>query len=136
MFGGVAMANWRFDEVLQRLDNAFPQAKPPWASALRLRANTLQDAWVKELELRRAEDAAGNLPRVRLTIEHHVFATGADGTAAKLKTTGRDEVELELFKKQAPATVANFLKLVGSGLHNGTRSHWAEAATMAVGVDP
>jgi cyclophilin family peptidyl-prolyl cis-trans isomerase/Flp pilus assembly protein TadD len=137
MFGGVALANQRFAEVVRRLDEAYPQAKPPWAAVLRTHAHTLQDQWAAEEQIRHAEEAAGDLPRVRLTIEHQAFATGPDGRSqATPKATGRDEIELELFKHQAPATVANFLKLVERGFYDGTRFHWAEAASMVVGGDP
>jgi len=136
MFGGVALATGRFEEVVQRIDAAFPEGRPDWAAAIRARAKTLQDDWTKELKIRHAEEAAGNLPRVRLTIEHQSFEKAADGSTTKVKTTGRDEVELELFPREAPATVANFLKLVRSGFYDGTRFHWAEAASMVVGGDP
>jgi peptidyl-prolyl cis-trans isomerase B (cyclophilin B) len=123
--------------VLRRIDSSYPETKPDWAAPLRLRAKMLYDEWEKEQEIRRVEEAAGNLPRVRLTIEHRTFAKAADGTSlTRPKTTGRDEVELELFPHEAPATVANFLKLVKRGFYNGTRFHWAEAASMAVGGDP
>ena len=137
VFEGAALANGRFSDVLLRIDSAYPQEKPSWAAALRLRARKLEDEWVTEEEMRRAEQAAGNLPRVRLTIEHRSFEQGPDGRALPTTTArGRDEVELELFRRQAPATVANFLKLVESGFYNGTRFHWAEAASMVVGGDP
>jgi peptidyl-prolyl cis-trans isomerase B (cyclophilin B) len=137
VFGGVALATGRFGDVLARIDGAYPGAKPDWAARLRLRAGTLQDAWEKEQAIRRVEEAAGNLPRVRLTIEHRAFAKAADGTNLTTpKTTGRDEVEFELFLHEAPITVANFLKLVERGFYNGTRFHWAEAASMVVGGDP
>ena len=97
----------------------------------------LQDLWVKEEEQQRADDRNGHLPRVAFTIEHRAFGRGPDGHAlATDVATGRDEVEIELFSEQAPATVANFLKLVESGFYNGTRFHWAEAASMVVGGDP
>jgi cyclophilin family peptidyl-prolyl cis-trans isomerase len=135
-FGGVALANGRFQEVLSRIDAAYPGEKPASITRLRDQAKTLQDLWVKEEELRRADQREG-LPRVKLTIEHRAFAQGSDGRAlTKDVATGRDEVEIELFSKQAPATVANFLKLVESGFYNGTRFHWAEAASMVVGGDP
>jgi cyclophilin family peptidyl-prolyl cis-trans isomerase len=136
MFGGMAAANNRFDEVLTRIDRLYPQAGPAWASALRTRAQALQDAWAKEQQTRLAERAADNLPRVRLTIEHQSFRQAGDGgRASSLQTTGRDDVELELFEDQAPATVANFLVLVERGFYNGTRFHWVEAGGMAVGGD-
>ena len=137
VFGGVAIASGHFDEALRRIASAFPEAKPDWAADIQLRAQVLQDEWVKEQEIRRAEEAAGNLPRVRLTIEHQTFGQNADGQSdVKPVTRGRDDVDLELFVHQAPATVANFLKLVEGRFYDGTRFHWAEAASMAVGGDP
>src|SRR5207245_1086997 len=47
-----------------------------------------------------------------------------------------DVVDVELFEDDAPATVANFVNRVESGFYNGTRFHWTEAASMAVGGDP
>jgi peptidyl-prolyl cis-trans isomerase A (cyclophilin A) len=136
-FGGVALANGRFQEVLTRIDAAFPREKPRSISRLRTHAKMLQELWVKEEEQRRADARNGHLPRVALTIEHRTFGHGPDGHAlATDVATGRDVVEIELFSEQAPATVANFLKLVESGFYNGTRFHWAEAASMVVGGDP
>jgi cyclophilin family peptidyl-prolyl cis-trans isomerase len=136
-FGGIALANGRFQEILTRIDDAYPRAKPPAITRLRMQAKMLQDLWAKEEEQRRADEADGPLPRVRLTIEHRAFGRGPDGRALVTDVaTGRDQVEIELFSRQAPATVANFLKLVESGFYNGTRFHWAEAASMVVGGDP
>lgn len=136
MFGGVAFASEHFDEVLHRIDRVYPQTKPPWAADLRRRAQALQNQWMSEQQIRRAEAAADDLPRVRLTIEHQAFEQGPDGRPLGPKATGRDEVEVELFEDQAPATVANFLSLVERGFYDGTRFHWAESASMAVGGDP
>ena len=137
VFEGVALGLEHFDEIIRRIDTAFPQSRPVWAAAIRGRAQTLSDQWIAEQKLRSAEAAANDLPRVRLTIDHVRFDRGPDGnTLVNPKVTGRHEVEVELFEDQAPATVANFLTLVESGFYNGTRFHWAESASMAVGGDP
>ena len=136
-FERVALGSEQFDTVIRRIDSAFPQQKPVWATDIRRRAQTLLQQWMKEQELRSAQDAAANLPRVLLTIEHVTFERLPDGSAsARPKATGRDEVEVELFEDQAPITVANFLSLVESGFYNGTRFHWAQSASMVVGGDP
>ena len=136
-FERVALGSEQFDTVIRRIDGAFPQEKPVWATDIRRRAQTLLQQWTKEQELRSAEDAAANLPRVLLTIEHVAFERLPDGSAStRPKATGRDEVEVELFEDQAPITVANFLSLVESGFYNGTRFHWAQSASMVVGGDP
>jgi len=133
----------RFQEVVQGLDQAFPKEKPPWAGTMRKSARRLVDQWSQELALRHTEEKAGNLPLVKLTIEHRAFATNtaAEGTPGKKrgggeKSTGRGEVEIELFEDQAPATVANFLNLAEHGFYDGTRFHWSEAGRMVVGGDP
>jgi cyclophilin family peptidyl-prolyl cis-trans isomerase len=46
------------------------------------------------------------------------------------------EVELELLPKEAPNTVANFLKLAGSGFYDGTSFHRVIAGFMIQGGDP
>lgn len=52
-----------------------------------------------------------------------------------LKTNFGD-IELELFEKDAPATVANFLKLANSGFYNGTKFHRVIPGFMIQGGDP
>jgi cyclophilin family peptidyl-prolyl cis-trans isomerase len=119
------------------MDRLYPRSPPAWAAAIRRRAQELQNAWVAEEAVRRADQAGGHLPRVRLTIEHRSFEQGPEGRALPATVArGREEVELELFRRQAPATVANFLRLVDSGFYNGTRFHWVEAGSMVVGGDP
>src|SRR5579884_440323 len=127
----------RFGEVVQRLDQSFPNVKPPWAGAIRRSAMDLLNQWRHELALRQAEDRAKNLPMVRLTIEHRVFAGTPDGkNPAQVKTVGRGQVTIELFEDQAPASVANFLTLVEQGFYDGTRFHWSDGGRMVVGGDP
>ena len=58
-----------------------------------------QTAWQREQQLRVAEAKAGDLPHVLLK-------------------TGAGEIEVELFAREAPKTVAHFLALVESGCYN------------------
>jgi peptidyl-prolyl cis-trans isomerase B (cyclophilin B) len=137
VFGGAGIATGHFEEVAAQIARAFPNQKPAWAEAIQRRAQDLQDQWVEEQRIRHAEEAAGGLPRVRLTIEHQSFGQSADGNGnGKPVAKGREDVDLDLYPRQAPATVANFLKLVQQGFYDGTRFHWAEAASMVVGGDP
>lgn len=66
---------------------------------------------------RRAEAAANDLPRVRLS------------------TTAGDLV-VELFENEAPNTTANFISLVDKGFYNGTPFHRVIGGFMAQGGDP
>lgn len=127
----------RFSEVMQRLDQAFPGVKPPWAGTIRRSAADMQEQWRREQALRLAEDQAGNLPLVQLTIEHRVFENAPDGKQPPaIKTTGRGQVTIELFEDQAPVSVANFITLAEQKFYDGTRFHWADAGRMVVGGDP
>jgi cyclophilin family peptidyl-prolyl cis-trans isomerase len=63
-----------------------------------------QENWAKEAEVRKAEDAAGDLPEVLL------------------KTT-KGDIRLVLFENEAPNTVANFISLVDKGFYNGLTFH-------------
>jgi cyclophilin family peptidyl-prolyl cis-trans isomerase len=137
IFGGTGIATGHFQEVATQIGRSFRNQKPAWAEAIQRRAVALQNDWEEEQDIRRTEEAAGNLPRVRITIEHQSFGQTADGNGnAKHVARGREDVDLELYPRQAPATVANFLKLVQQGFYDGTRFHWAEAASMVVGGDP
>lgn len=127
----------RFAELLERLDRTFPKDPPEWARNLREGTEAAQKRWQKEQDLRRAEEKANDLPRVRLTIEHRRFARDAEGkTLSKIESTGKGEVVVELFEDQAPASVASFLTLVEQGFYNGTRFHLARPAGEIVGGDP
>ncbi len=127
----------RFVEVLKNIDLTFPGDTPPWASLIRRSAQQLQKSWLRELSQRLRDQKKGDLPVVRLVVEHRKFAAPADGNAAEsTKVTGRGEVDIELFEDQAPATVSNFIHLVETGFYNGTSFYWAEAGHMVVGGDP
>jgi peptidyl-prolyl cis-trans isomerase B (cyclophilin B) len=136
-YSRAAFASEKFARVIDRLDRAFPNEKRDWAAAIRREAADLRTRWQAEQQLRRAEEKADDLPRVRLTIEHRRFARGPDGKrSSNIETTGRGDVIIELFEDQAPVTVANFLSLVARGFYDGTRFHLAEPASLVAGGDP
>ncbi|MBI2805028.1 MAG: peptidylprolyl isomerase [Planctomycetes bacterium] len=127
----------RLEQLIGRLDAAFPTGLTGWARTLRSEAVELQAQWAVEEKVRLAETKADDLPRVRLVIEHRRFAKDAAGQQlATIESTGKEEVILELFENEAPNTVANFLDLVGRGFYDGTSFHLAIATVMAVGGDP
>ena len=137
IYARAGFAMERFVEVLKNIDLAFPGDTPPWASLIRRSAAQLQKSWLRELSQRLRDKKKGDLPVVRLVVEHRKFAAPADGNAAEsTKIVGRGNVEIELFEDQAPATVSNFIHLVETGFYNGTSFYWGEAGHMVVGGDP
>jgi cyclophilin family peptidyl-prolyl cis-trans isomerase len=127
----------RFVELLQKVDRAFPGETPAWAAAIRRSAGQLQKLWTRELAQRQQDQEKGDLPLVRLVIEHRKFVGPTDGSQAEsVKSVGRGDVKIELFEDQAPATVSNFIHLVETGFYDGTSFYWAEAGHMVVGGDP
>jgi cyclophilin family peptidyl-prolyl cis-trans isomerase len=70
--------------------------------------------WAKESQIRAAEAAADDLPRVKLT-------------------TNKGEIVVELFENEAPQSVANFLTLVKQGFYNGSPFHRVLPKFMAQG---
>jgi cyclophilin family peptidyl-prolyl cis-trans isomerase len=73
-----------------------------------------RELWKKESEIRAAEHAADDLPRVKLT-------------------TSKGEIVVELFENEAPQAVANFLTLVKQGFFNGSPFHRVLPKFMAQG---
>ena len=73
--------------------------------------------WEKEQEIRKAEEEANDLPRVKLT-------------------TNKGEIVLELFENEAPDTVGNFVKLVEDKFYDGLTFHRVLQNFMAQGGDP
>ena len=137
IYARAGFAMERFVDVLKNIDLAFPGDTPPWAFLIRRSAAQLQKSWLRELSQRLRDQKKGDLPVVRLVVEHRKFAAPADGNAAEsTKVVGRGEVEIELFEDQAPATVSNFIHLVETNFYNGTSFYWAEAGHMVVGGDP
>ncbi len=80
-------------------------------------SKTYGDLWGEELGYRRADEAKGDLPRVRLV-------------------TSKGPVLLELFEDQAPNTVKNFVWLAKAGFYDGTRFHRVVPFFVAQGGDP
>jgi cyclophilin family peptidyl-prolyl cis-trans isomerase len=137
IYARAGFAMERFVEVLKNIDLTFPGDTPPWASLIRRSAEQLQKSWLRELSQRLRDQKKGDLPIVRLVVEHRKFAAPGDGSQAEsVKVVGRGEVDIELFEDQAPATVSNFIHLVETGFYNGTSFYWAEAGHMVVGGDP
>jgi peptidyl-prolyl cis-trans isomerase B (cyclophilin B) len=135
-FTRAAFALQKVAEVAERIDRAFPQDPPAWAKEMRRAAEYRKGKWEAEVNLRRAERKADDLPRVHLVIQHRRFVLAEDGSQAKVEVTGKGEAVIELFEDQAPATVANFIDLVSKGFYDGTRFHQAEPATLVAGGDP
>jgi cyclophilin family peptidyl-prolyl cis-trans isomerase len=131
-----AFALEKFAALIERLEETFPKEPPAWAAKMRRDAIDMEAALQTERRLRGAEQKAGDLPRVRLLIEHRRFARGPGGASPAIESTGKGEVILELFEDQAPNTVASFLHLVETKVYDGTRFYLAEAATLVAGGDP
>ena len=53
-----------------------------------------------------------------------------------LMTTDEGQIEIELFDKEAPNTVANFIKLVNQGFYDGLSFHRVISGFMAQGGCP
>jgi cyclophilin family peptidyl-prolyl cis-trans isomerase len=70
-----------------------------------------------EMEKRKAEAAADDLPRVKLS-------------------TSAGDIVIELFENEAPNAVANFISLVEKGFYAGTPFHRVIGGFMAQGGDP
>ncbi len=73
--------------------------------------------WAKEQEIRKAEEAADNLPRVLLH-------------------TSKGDITIELFKNEAPIATNNFLSLVKEGFYTDVPFHRVLPYFMAQGGDP
>jgi cyclophilin family peptidyl-prolyl cis-trans isomerase len=73
--------------------------------------------WAQEQQLRKAEAAADDLPRV-------------------LMKTSKGDLVIELFENEAPQTVGNFISLVEKGYYNGLTFHRVLPGFMAQGGCP
>jgi cyclophilin family peptidyl-prolyl cis-trans isomerase len=73
--------------------------------------------WADELEKRKREAAADDLPRVKLE-------------------TNKGAIVIELFENEAPQTVGNFVSLVESKFYDGLTFHRVLPGFMAQGGDP
>jgi cyclophilin family peptidyl-prolyl cis-trans isomerase len=74
-------------------------------------------AWAKEQEIRKAEAAADDLPRVKLE-------------------TSKGPIVIELFENEAPQSVGNFISLVENKFYDGLTFHRVLPGFMAQGGDP
>jgi len=136
-FARAAVALEKFAMVIDQVERAFPEQPPAWAAKMRRDAMLGEAHWQAEQRLRRAEQQADNLPRVRLVIEHRRYARKpGGGVSNRVESTGKGEVILELFEDQAPNTVANFLRLIADKAYDGTRFYLAEPAALVAGGDP
>jgi cyclophilin family peptidyl-prolyl cis-trans isomerase len=131
-FTPAAFAIGNFAEVAKRLVGAYAGHPPTWAQPMLNKAVELAAHWNIEQDLRKAEEKADDLPRVRLVIEHRRFAK----LTSKLESTGTEEVVVELFENEAPATVANFLTLVSKRFYDGTTFFLSNPAQLVAGGCP
>lgn len=63
------------------------------------------------------------------------MAEAAKGPRAIIETAA-GQIVVELYEKDAPATVANFIKLIKSGFYNGLTFHRVEPGFVVQGGDP
>jgi len=80
-------------------------------------AEEYEKLWQKEQEIRKKEEEADDLPRVKLT-------------------TTKGDIVVELFENEAPQTVANFISLVEEEFYNGLSFHRVLPGFMAQGGCP
>ena len=76
-----------------------------------------RDLWAKEQQIRAAEAAANDLPRVKFE-------------------TSKGNIVIELFENEAPQATANFITLVKSGFYDGVVFHRVLPQFMAQGAIP
>ncbi len=108
----------QFDETQKLFDQAAKaNTLQGGAAALRDQVATYKEAWAKELETRKKEAEADDLPRVKLT-------------------TNKGDIVVELFENEAPETVGNFVSLVKKGFYNGLTFHRVISGFMAQGGCP
>ena len=103
--GIAAFALGEFDAAGKYLEQARKESSVTDEGMSRL-ANVpyYKRAWVREKQLRDAERAADDLPRV-------------------LFETDKGDIEVEMLENEAPNTVANFISLVEKGFYDGLTFH-------------
>ena len=84
---------------------------------LRKQVEELEEDWQREADLRAAEAAADDLPRVEFK-------------------TNKGNIVVELFENEAPNTIANFISLVESGYYNNTTFSRIMPGTQVNAGDP
>lgn len=80
-------------------------------------ADKYKEMWAREQKIREKEDAAGNLPKVKLE-------------------TSQGDIVIALLENEAPNTVANFISLVEKKYYDGLLFHRVIPGFMAQGGDP
>lgn len=115
------MANFainNIDRTIEILDKAeATSAMSGDSRQLRKDVEQYKEFWAQEQQLRQKEEAADDLPRVKLT-------------------TNKGEIVIELFENEAPETVGNFISLVKKGFYDGLTFHRVIAGFMAQGGCP
>jgi cyclophilin family peptidyl-prolyl cis-trans isomerase len=107
----------RLDVADAWLEKAAQTSKPAQVAEVRATVDHDRSKVEAELARRKAEAAADDLPRVKLT-------------------TSAGDLTVELLENEAPNTVANFLTLVEKGFYDGTPFHRVIGGFMAQGGDP
>lgn len=69
-------------------------------------------------------------------VESATEVSSTKATAVAVMTTNKGTINLELYGKDSPKTVANFIKLANEGFYNGTRFHRVIKDFMIQGGDP
>lgn len=59
-----------------------------------------------------------------------------NGTEKAIFETSKGRIEVELFGKEAPVHVGNFVELINKGFYDGTKIHRYEPGFVAQGGDP
>jgi cyclophilin family peptidyl-prolyl cis-trans isomerase len=112
-----AHASGKLNELCERLkrdDNAEqPRYYIGWPQSIA----EAKEYWAQEKKIRDAEAKADDLPRVLLK-------------------TSKGDIVVELFEKEAPNTVLNFIALVEKGYYDGVPFHRVLPGFMAQGGDP
>ncbi len=103
-------------------------------------ALTAGDYEAATAHLKKTADANGEVPANLQKIEGEIKARIADAKAGdlpiiKMETT-KGEIVIELFEKEAPNTVANFISLVEKKFYDGVVFHRVIDGFMAQGGDP
>ncbi|MCA9176380.1 MAG: peptidylprolyl isomerase [Planctomycetales bacterium] len=118
ILGVAAYSTQQFDMAKEELAKA-EEARVLGGRELSLSGeiDELQKLWKEELEIRAKEQAADDLPRVKLE-------------------TNRGAITIELFENEAPQAVANFISLVKNKFYDGLTFHRVLGNFMAQGGCP
>ena len=123
VYANLLYSDNRFNDAIEALNNVnqnSENASPVTSSRIASGNAKYEEAksyWEEEQGIRDVEDAAGDMPTVRII-------------------TVKGPIELTLFEDHAPNTVANFIKLSEDGFYDGTKFHRVLKKFMAQGGDP